>query len=92
MLFHPGFSTAPLKTELAGRGVGLDVVRANLNSLNGEIEIQSTAGAGTKFILKAYLSTRLMYLARYSRALRDRESRCHSRLLERFARSDADED
>src|SRR5438876_1362957 len=34
MLFHPGFSTAPLKTELAGRGVGLDVVRANLNSLN----------------------------------------------------------
>ncbi len=56
MLFHPGFSTAPLKTELAGRGVGLDVVRANLNSLNGEIEIQSTAGAGTKFILKEPLT------------------------------------
>jgi chemosensory pili system protein ChpA (sensor histidine kinase/response regulator) len=56
MLFHPGFSTAPLKTELAGRGVGLDVVRANLNSLNGEIEIQSTAGAGTKFILKVPLT------------------------------------
>jgi len=33
MLFHPGFSTAPVKTELAGRGVGLDVVRANLNAL-----------------------------------------------------------
>ena len=45
----PGFSTAPAKTELAGRGVGLDVVRANLNALNGEIEIQSTTGAGTKF-------------------------------------------
>ena len=42
MLFHPGFSTAPVKTELAGRGVGLDVVRANLNALNGEVEIQST--------------------------------------------------
>lgn len=56
MLFHPGFTTAPLKTELAGRGVGLDVVRANLNSLNGEIEIQSTAGAGTKFILKVPLT------------------------------------
>jgi chemosensory pili system protein ChpA (sensor histidine kinase/response regulator) len=56
MLFHPGFSTAPMKTELAGRGVGLDVVRANLNSLNGEIEIQSTAGAGTKFILKVPLT------------------------------------
>jgi chemosensory pili system protein ChpA (sensor histidine kinase/response regulator) len=56
MLFHPGFSTAPMKTELAGRGVGLDVVRANLNSLNGEIEVQSTAGAGTKFILKVPLT------------------------------------
>jgi chemosensory pili system protein ChpA (sensor histidine kinase/response regulator) len=56
MLFHPGFSTAPIKTELAGRGVGLDVVRANLNALNGEIEIQSTAGAGTKFILKVPLT------------------------------------
>jgi chemosensory pili system protein ChpA (sensor histidine kinase/response regulator) len=56
MLFHPGFSTAPVKTELAGRGVGLDVVRANLNSLNGEIEIQSTAGAGTTFTLKVPLT------------------------------------
>ncbi|HEY2459453.1 MAG TPA: response regulator [Candidatus Acidoferrum sp.] len=56
MLFHPGFSTAPVKTELAGRGVGLDVVRANLNSLNGEIEIQSTHGQGTKFTLKVPLT------------------------------------
>jgi chemosensory pili system protein ChpA (sensor histidine kinase/response regulator) len=56
MLFHPGFSTAPVKTELAGRGVGLDVVRANLNALNGEIEIQSTRGQGTKFTLKVPLT------------------------------------
>jgi chemosensory pili system protein ChpA (sensor histidine kinase/response regulator) len=56
MLFHPGFSTAPAKTELAGRGVGLDVVRANLNALNGEIEIQSTTGAGTAFTLKVPLT------------------------------------
>jgi chemosensory pili system protein ChpA (sensor histidine kinase/response regulator) len=56
MLFHPGFSTAAIKTELAGRGVGLDVVRANLNTLNGEIEIQSNPGAGTKFILKVPLT------------------------------------
>ena len=56
MLFHPGFSTAPVKTELAGRGVGLDVVRANLNALNGEIDIQSTAGQGTKFTLKVPLT------------------------------------
>ncbi len=56
MLFHPGFSTASSKTELAGRGVGLDVVRANLNSLNGEIDIQSTVGQGTKFTLKVPLT------------------------------------
>jgi chemosensory pili system protein ChpA (sensor histidine kinase/response regulator) len=56
MLFHPGFSTAPAKTELAGRGVGLDVVRANLNALNGEIDIQSTRGNGTKFTLKVPLT------------------------------------
>jgi chemosensory pili system protein ChpA (sensor histidine kinase/response regulator) len=56
MLFHPGFSTAPVKTELAGRGVGLDVVRANLTALNGEIDIQSTSGQGTKFTLKVPLT------------------------------------
>ncbi len=56
MLFHPGFSTAVVKTELAGRGVGLDVVRSNLNALNGEIEVQSTAGLGTKFTLKVPLT------------------------------------
>jgi chemosensory pili system protein ChpA (sensor histidine kinase/response regulator) len=56
MLFHPGFSTASIKTELAGRGVGLDVVRANLTALNGEIDIQSTSGAGTKFTLKVPLT------------------------------------
>ena len=56
MLFHPGFSTASSKTELAGRGVGLDVVRANLNTLNGEIEIQSATGQGAKFTLKVPLT------------------------------------
>jgi chemosensory pili system protein ChpA (sensor histidine kinase/response regulator) len=56
MLFHPGFSTASTKTELAGRGVGLDVVRSNLNALNGEIEVQSIANQGTKFTLKVPLT------------------------------------
>jgi chemosensory pili system protein ChpA (sensor histidine kinase/response regulator) len=56
MLFHPGFSTAPAKTELAGRGVGLDVVRANLSALNGDVEIESTRGQGTKFTLKVPLT------------------------------------
>ncbi len=56
MLFHPGFSTAPRKTELAGRGVGLDVVRANLAALNGEIEIETQKSLGTRFTLKVPLT------------------------------------
>lgn len=55
-LFHPGFSTAPRKTELAGRGVGLDVVRANLAALNGEVEIDTQLGRGTRFTLKVPLT------------------------------------
>lgn len=56
LLFQPGFSTAPKKTELAGRGVGLDVVKANLTALNGEIEIESQKGFGTRFTLKVPLT------------------------------------
>ena len=55
-LFHPGFSTAPRKTELAGRGVGLDVVKANLSALNGEIEIETQKGQGSRFTLKVPLT------------------------------------
>ncbi|HWG48402.1 MAG TPA: hybrid sensor histidine kinase/response regulator [Candidatus Acidoferrales bacterium] len=56
MLFQPGFSTASRKTELAGRGVGLDVVRSNLVALNGEIEVHSEPGRGTRFTLKVPLT------------------------------------
>lgn len=56
LLFRPGFSTAPRATELAGRGVGLDVVRSNLALLNGEIEIETEKGRGTRFTLKVPLT------------------------------------
>ena len=56
LLFQPGFSTAPRKTELAGRGVGLDVVKSNLAQLNGEIEIETQKGFGTRFTLKVPLT------------------------------------
>ena len=56
LLFQPGFTTAPRKTELAGRGVGLDVVKANLNQLNGEIEVETEKGRGTRFTLKVPLT------------------------------------
>ena len=56
MLFQPGFSTAASQTELAGRGVGLDVVRANVHALNGEVEVRSETGFGTAFTLKVPLT------------------------------------
>jgi chemosensory pili system protein ChpA (sensor histidine kinase/response regulator) len=56
LLFRPGFSTSPRRTELAGRGVGLDVVHANLANLNGEIEIETEKGIGTRFTLKVPLT------------------------------------
>jgi chemotaxis protein histidine kinase CheA/CheY-like chemotaxis protein len=56
LMFLPGFSTAPRKTELAGRGVGLDVVRTNIEALNGEVEIETQKGIGTRFTLKVPLT------------------------------------
>ena len=46
LIFHPGFSTAPLVTEVSGRGVGLDVVRTNVEKLKGTIDVESTPGQG----------------------------------------------
>ncbi len=55
-IFVPGFSTASGVTNISGRGVGLDVVKANVTRLNGIIDVQSTPGRGTKFILKLPLT------------------------------------
>lgn len=49
MIFAPGFSTASEVTELAGRGVGADVVRSEVQGLGGRIDIDSQAGRGTRF-------------------------------------------
>lgn len=51
LLFAPGFSTAEAVTNLSGRGVGLDVVEKNIQSLSGSVTIQSEPGKGTSFIL-----------------------------------------
>jgi chemosensory pili system protein ChpA (sensor histidine kinase/response regulator) len=55
-LFRPGFSTAASTSELAGRGVGLDVVRSNVHALNGEIEVRSEFGQGACFTVKVPLT------------------------------------
>lgn len=51
LLFHPGFSTAEKVTDVSGRGVGMDVVRKNIMTLGGRIQVQSTLGKGTRFTL-----------------------------------------
>ncbi len=48
-IFHPGFSTAKELTEIAGRGVGMDVVKEETAQLGGRIEVSSTAGKGARF-------------------------------------------
>ncbi len=57
LIFRPGFSTADKVTELAGRGVGLDVVRSEVDAIGGRIETTSTAGRGTDFKLLLPLTT-----------------------------------
>ncbi|WP_326532868.1 Hpt domain-containing protein [Pseudorhodoferax sp.] len=57
MIFAPGFSTAETVTELAGRGVGLDVVRAEVNAMGGRTEVGSEPGRGTRFRLLLPLTT-----------------------------------
>lgn len=51
LIFHPGFSTAEEVTELAGRGVGMDVVRSEAASLGGRVSIASEAGKGAHFTI-----------------------------------------
>lgn len=51
LIFAPGFSTAKEVTDVSGRGVGMDVVRRNINNLGGRIGVQSVLGKGTCFTL-----------------------------------------
>ena len=55
-IFAPGFSTAEAVTSLSGRGVGMDVVRTNIELIGGTIDLQSTEGRGTKFSIKIPLT------------------------------------
>ncbi|TPH19261.1 chemotaxis protein CheA [Litorilituus lipolyticus] len=56
LIFHPGFSTASTVTNLSGRGVGMDVVKRNVESLQGSIEINSTLGKGSEFKIRLPLT------------------------------------
>ncbi|WGV26907.1 chemotaxis protein CheA [Halotia branconii] len=56
LIFLPGFSTAPQVTHLSGRGVGMDIVKSNIEKINGTIEIDSQQGQGTTFKIKIPLT------------------------------------
>jgi len=56
LIFLPGFSTADRITDVSGRGVGMDVVRQNLEQIKGKIDIHSKAGQGTKIVLRIPLT------------------------------------
>ena len=56
LIFAPGFSTAEKITDLSGRGVGMDVVRRNIERMRGKIEIESAIGRGTTFTISLPLT------------------------------------
>ena len=56
LIFAPGFSTAEQVTDISGRGVGLDVVKRNIEALDGVIAVSSEEGAGTMFSLRLPLT------------------------------------
>jgi two-component system chemotaxis sensor kinase CheA len=49
LIFHPGFSTKEEVTEVSGRGVGMDVVKSNIEKLGGEVKVMSKLGVGSSF-------------------------------------------
>ncbi|NJL03137.1 MAG: response regulator, partial [Spirulinaceae cyanobacterium SM2_1_0] len=61
-LFEPGFSTAATISDLSGRGVGLDVVKTQLEALQGDVSIQSKPGQGTTFRLQIPLNLTIVQL------------------------------
>lgn len=56
LIFLPGFSTAEQVTDISGRGVGMDVVRRNIEALRGKIDIRSTPGKGSVFMMRLPLT------------------------------------
>jgi two-component system, chemotaxis family, sensor kinase CheA len=60
IIFLPGFSTAEVLSDVSGRGVGMDVVRRNIQSLGGGIEVTSRPGEGTRFTIRLPLTLAIL--------------------------------
>jgi chemosensory pili system protein ChpA (sensor histidine kinase/response regulator) len=89
LIFHPGFSTAERLTELAGRGVGLDVVRTEVTAVGGRVEVSSRPGEGTRFLLTLPLTTAVTQVMMLRCG--DLTVAVPATLVERVRRVDADE-
>jgi len=60
LIFQPGFSTADAVTDLSGRGVGMDVVRRNIQALGGEVQLESALGHGTRVVIRLPLTLAIL--------------------------------
>jgi two-component system chemotaxis sensor kinase CheA len=60
LIFLPGFSTAASLTEVSGRGVGMDVVKRTVDELKGQVQIESTAGQGSRFRIQLPLTLAIL--------------------------------
>ena len=60
LIFQPGFSTAEKITDVSGRGVGMDVVKRNIEQLGGTVTVRSKEGVGSRFLLKLPLTLAIM--------------------------------
>jgi two-component system chemotaxis sensor kinase CheA len=56
LIFAPGFSTALEVTSISGRGVGMDIVRSNIEQIGGTVDVVSAPGSGTSFVIKIPLT------------------------------------
>jgi len=60
LIFHPGFSTADVVSDVSGRGVGMDVVRRNIRGLGGSVEVQTERGKGSIFTIRLPLTLAIL--------------------------------
>ncbi len=60
MIMEPGFSTAEVVSDVSGRGVGMDVVKKNINNLGGSVDISSELGEGTTFTIRLPLTLAIL--------------------------------
>jgi two-component system chemotaxis sensor kinase CheA len=60
LIFHPGFSTAEVISDVSGRGVGMDVVRRNIKSLGGSVDVKTEIGTGSIFTIRLPLTLAIL--------------------------------